>query len=223
MNPQGRDRPGQCCRHGTPGAGRNVAGAPARSPCLYIRCPDAYHRATEDGRSHRRVLRWHGPHGGSGRCTGNATRSRARSRPRARANITPDVVVADPSAARGTSGFLNERALLEMVAAVYHRVRASLAARRFPLIYSADCAVLLGAVPALRDVHGKAGLVFMDGHEHATPMELSASGEAANMELPCCWVSPVSRYRARCTAAFRPWTSRRWPCWDSATTPIAAR
>ena len=100
-----------------------------------------------------------------------------------RVKTTPDVVVAEPSAARGSSGFLNERALLEMVTAVYRRVRASLAARHFPLIYGADCAVLLGAVPALRDVHGKAGLVFIDGHEDATPMELSTSGEAANMEI----------------------------------------
>jgi arginase len=43
--------------------------------------------------------------------------------------------------------------------------------------------VLLAAVPALRDVAGRAGLVFVDGHEDATPMDLSASGEAANMEI----------------------------------------
>jgi arginase len=100
-----------------------------------------------------------------------------------RATVTSDVVVAGPSPARGTGGFLNERALLEMISAVYRRVRAALAARHLPLIYGADCAVLLGAVPALKDVHGKAGLVFIDGHEDATPMELSASGEAANMEI----------------------------------------
>jgi hypothetical protein len=70
-----------------------------------------------------------------------------------------------------------------MVAAVHQRVRASLAARRFPLIYGADCTVLLGAIPALKDVHGTAGLVFIDGHEDATRKELSASGEAANIEI----------------------------------------
>ena len=99
------------------------------------------------------------------------------------ANLTSDVVVAEPSPVRGSSGFLNERALLEMITAVYRRARASLAAGHFPLIYGADCAVLLGAVPALKDVYGQAGLVFLDGHEDATPMELSASGEAANMEI----------------------------------------
>jgi arginase len=43
--------------------------------------------------------------------------------------------------------------------------------------------VLLAAVPAVRDVAGRAGLLFVDGHEDATPMDLSASGEAANMEV----------------------------------------
>jgi arginase len=39
--------------------------------------------------------------------------------------------------------------------------------------------VLLGAVPALVDVLGRAGLVFIDGHEDATTMEASTTGEAA--------------------------------------------
>jgi arginase len=43
--------------------------------------------------------------------------------------------------------------------------------------------VLLAAVPALADVLGGAGLVFIDGHEDATTMEASTSGEAANMEV----------------------------------------
>jgi arginase len=78
---------------------------------------------------------------------------------------------------------LNERALLEMAGMLYGRVRSTLAQGRFPLVYGADCAVLLATMPALADVAGAAGLVFIDGHEDATPMELSASGEAANMEM----------------------------------------
>jgi arginase len=58
-----------------------------------------------------------------------------------------------------------------------------LSAGRFPLVYGADCSVLLAAVPALRDIAGRAGLVFLDGHEDATPMDLSPTGEAANMEI----------------------------------------
>lgn len=52
----------------------------------------------------------------------------------ARASLTPDVVVSQPAPARGPSGLLNERALLEMVDAVYDRVRAALARGRFPLV-----------------------------------------------------------------------------------------
>jgi arginase len=81
------------------------------------------------------------------------------------------------------AGFFNERPLLEMVDAVHDRVRATLLARRFPVLYGGDCAVLLGAVPAVREVCGAAGLVFVDAHEDATTIEASASGEAANMEI----------------------------------------
>jgi arginase len=100
------------------------------------------------------------------------------------ARTTPDVVVSAPDPTRGPlAGFVNERALLEMVEAVYARVRAALSAGRFPLVYGGDCSALLGAVPAVRDVHGTAALLFVDGHEDATTMEQSTTGEAANMEI----------------------------------------
>ena len=102
---------------------------------------------------------------------------------RERASLTPDVIVSKPTSARGPAGFINERALLEMAGMVQARVRATVAQGRFPLIYGADCAVLLAAVPALADVLGGAGLVFIDGHEDATTMESSTTGEAANMEV----------------------------------------
>src|SRR5262249_42103793 len=73
-------------------------------------------------------------------------------------------------------GFLNQTALLAMTSALHERVAGAIAAGRFPLIYGADCAVLLAAVPALCAVTGTAGLVFADGHEDATPLELSRSG-----------------------------------------------
>lgn len=124
---------------------------------------------------------------GSGRAAGQAA---APSQLRAaglaslpNASIASDIVTSAPDPTRGHAGLLNERALLEMVDAVYARVRTALNSRRFPMLYGGDCAVLLGAVPALRDVGGAAGLVFVDAHEDATTMEASTTGEAANMEI----------------------------------------
>jgi len=98
--------------------------------------------------------------------------------------IEPDLVLSGPLAQRAVgSGLLNERALLQMVETLHRRVRSSLAAGRFPFVYGADCSVLLAVVPALRDIAGRAGLLFVDGHEDATAMDLSPSGEAANMEI----------------------------------------
>ncbi len=78
---------------------------------------------------------------------------------------------------------LKEQALLAMVDAVHHRVTISLREGHFPLLYGGDCAVLLGAIPAVRDLHGAAGLLFVDAHEDATTMESSTTGEVANMEI----------------------------------------
>jgi arginase len=100
------------------------------------------------------------------------------------ANVVPDIVLPPPSPRRGeVAGLLNESALLAMVDAVHKLVRATLHRGRFPLVYGGDCAVLLGAVPALADDRGEAALLFIDGHEDATPMEASTSGEAANVEI----------------------------------------
>jgi arginase len=70
-----------------------------------------------------------------------------------------------------------------MVDLVHGRVRAAVTGGRFPLLYGAHCAVLLEAVPALANALAAAGLVFIDGHDDASPMEHSTSGEAANMEV----------------------------------------
>jgi arginase len=126
---------------------------------------------------------------GSGRALGQAaapSRLREAGLPAALAGarVTSDIVVSEPDPTRGRlAGFVNERALLEMVDAVYARVRAVLRAGRFPLLYGGDCAALLGAVPAVRDVDGAAALLFVDAHEDATTMDESTTGEAANMEI----------------------------------------
>ena len=126
---------------------------------------------------------------GSGRRDGQSTaavRLRGAGLPGALgvARPAPDIEVGEPNPGRGEiAGFLNESALLEMVGAVHERVRESLEGGHFPILYGGDCAVLLGAIPALRDVSGKSGLLFVDGHEDATTLEDSATGEAANMEI----------------------------------------
>ncbi len=87
-----------------------------------------------------------------------------------------------PQRARAT-GLLNETALVEMVTQVRTQTAEVLGRQHFPLVYGGDCSVLLGALPALSAHAGTAGLVFLDGHEDATPVEASTSGEAANMEI----------------------------------------
>jgi arginase len=96
----------------------------------------------------------------------------------------PDLVLPGPRAERAPqSGLLNEVALLTMLRELRAELTAALAADHFPLIYGADCSVLLAAVPALRDSGGDPGLLFVDGHEDATRLEESPDGEAANMEI----------------------------------------
>jgi arginase len=94
-----------------------------------------------------------------------------------------EVEVPAPSAHRSdTAGLLNEAALVAMVTQIAAEVEQILNPQRFPVVYG-EIAVLLATVPSLAAAAGSTGLLFLDGHEDATPMELSASGEAANMEI----------------------------------------
>ena len=96
----------------------------------------------------------------------------------------PDLPVPAARAERDPeSGLLNGCALFTMILELYAELSASISAGQFPLVYGADCSVLLAAIPALRDTAGEPGLLFIDGHEDATPTERSPDGEAANMEI----------------------------------------
>lgn len=100
------------------------------------------------------------------------------------AEADADVVAPAPVPLRRDGvGYLNEDALLAMLAELYERTGAALRAGRFPVVYGADCAVLLATVPALKRMGGHAGLLHLDAHEDATPMARTDSGEAANMEI----------------------------------------
>jgi arginase len=112
-----------------------------------------------------------------------------------------DLQLPPPSSQRApTTALLNETALLEMVSGVRTQTADVLGRQHFPLVYGGDCSVLLGAMPALRAHAGTAGLVFLDGHEDATPMEASTSGEAANMEIAIL----LGRTGAHTPAALQP-------------------
>lgn len=95
-----------------------------------------------------------------------------------------DLDLPAPDRARASgSGLMNEAALLALTDALSERVAGALAAGRFPIVYGGDCSLLVGAMRGLRDAVGTPGLVFMDGHEDTTPLDVSEDGEAANMEI----------------------------------------
>jgi arginase len=100
-----------------------------------------------------------------------------------RARMGPEVHSSHRAAERGPSGLFNEAELLDMIERLHAVVAQTVRDGRFPLVVGGDCSVLLAAVPALAAVLGGAGLVFIDGHEDATTMEASTTGEVANMEV----------------------------------------
>ena len=86
--------------------------------------------------------------------------------------------------AQRPAGWLRERASALGDGRGRVRPRASgVAGWSVPVRLRRRCAALLGAVPAVRDVCGSAGLLFVDGHEDATTMDESTTGEVANMEV----------------------------------------
>jgi hypothetical protein len=157
------------------------------------------------------------------------------------AELTSDVILPAPTSTRGPAGFINEPALMVMVDTVYSRVRHSLRTGRFPLLYGADCAVLLAAIPALRDTTGRAGghgntLVPSPwqarhsgglapsgsrrpsaGAAGATDPGAGGSGEAAVCRLPSSagrGIRPTARRRSR---------DLRRLIWQPAQDPVAGR
>lgn len=78
---------------------------------------------------------------------------------------------------------INEPALLTMTNLLGRQVADAVAGHRFPLVHGGDCTTLLGSVPALRDLRGDTGVLFVDGHEDTMPLDVSEDGEAANIEI----------------------------------------
>lgn len=95
-----------------------------------------------------------------------------------------DVGFAAPAPHRDpASGIIAPQVLADMVASVRLAVERVLRDGRLPLVIGGDCPLLLGCLAGARDVYGRVGLLFVDGHEDAWPPARSATGEAADMEL----------------------------------------
>ena len=94
-----------------------------------------------------------------------------------------DLPLPPPTEYRGPSGLRNEDGLIALIQQVNAAVRAARRAGRMPVLVGGDCPVLLGALAALQEQTGKAGLLFVDGHEDAWPPRTSPTSEAADCEL----------------------------------------
>src|ERR1700729_3235188 len=67
------------------------------------------------------------------------------------------------------------------VAAPRAAVTGLLADGRRPLLLGGCCTILMGAAPAARDVLGRVGLAYVDGHVDVYDNRTSPTGEAADL------------------------------------------
>jgi arginase len=82
--------------------------------------------------------------------------------------------------ARGPSGLLAEDALASMVTDTAAVLGTAWRDGEVPLVVAGDCPVLLAPLIATR---GRAGLVFIDGHEDAWDPQVTPTGEASDCEI----------------------------------------
>jgi arginase len=95
-----------------------------------------------------------------------------------------DVLFEPPTSDRDSaSGMIAPQTLVSMVLGVRVAVRRALGDGYFPLVIGGDCPLLLGCLAAVRTLHNRVGLLFVDGHEDAYPPHASLTGETADMEL----------------------------------------
>jgi arginase len=80
------------------------------------------------------------------------------------------------------TGTLNARAIAAWTPRLADAIERVIAGREFPVVLGGDCSIVLGATLALRR-HGRAGLLFIDGHADYYQPEVNPNGEAASMDL----------------------------------------
>lgn len=93
-------------------------------------------------------------------------------------SVSPDESVQSVSA--GISGL---DPLLPISETIRAGVQDLLNAGEKPLLLGGDGALLIGVAAALRDIYGRAGLAFIDGHIHNFGGQDASTGEKASMEL----------------------------------------
>jgi arginase len=93
-----------------------------------------------------------------------------------------ELAVPDPGPAPGP-GLFDENSLHVMTARLRDAVSFACAEDYVPIVYAADCAVLLGALAGARDVFGQVGLLFVGEHVGASEVDVSSDGHAAGREL----------------------------------------
>ncbi len=81
------------------------------------------------------------------------------------------------------SGIVGWPSVASVVAGVRTAVTSLLADGRRPLLLGGCCTILMGAAPAARDVLGRIGLAYVDGHLDLYDNCTSPTGEAADMPV----------------------------------------
>lgn len=89
------------------------------------------------------------------------------------------------------TGIIGVAALNTSSAIIRDTLVSLLAAGERPLVLGGCCSLLIGVAAALRQVHGRVGLAFVDGHLDFYDGASSLNGEAADMELALiCGIGP---------------------------------
>ncbi len=83
---------------------------------------------------------------------------------------------------RDDSGMINAKALYDFSLRLKEAVTGVFFLERFPVVLGGDCSILLGIMPALKEL-GVYGLVTFDAHADFYLPSQSVTGEAADMDL----------------------------------------